>query len=307
MLKGTKKELSGETNNSSKTLSNEESLSPKPSSTDKYSIKKAAVQYAAKGLAVIPISPTSKRPMMKFANRPPMRVDEVEEFWSKHPNANVALRTIDFFVIDVDRHGDVDGMEAIKEINHKEWFNDTLIEETAHGGIHIYFMKPTDSKGMPMNYKQIIGWRKGIDIKYDKNNYVVVSPSVLDGKHYKWINKNPIKSAPKPLIDLIFNNQSSYNDITPHYTNYTAGKSNFSSRKGEFLHMVAYGLGDKGSRNDNLTKLFGWLLAYNNDIEAAMQLAIEANRKTADPLPDHEVNSTINSILTSELSKRKER
>lgn len=301
LKKDKQKELTDSAVNSNKLISNE---SRKDSSTYDDSIKKAAMQYASKGFAVIPISPTSKRPMMKFANKPPMRVDEVEEFWDQHPQANVALRTIDFFVIDVDRHGDTDGMNAIKEIGHPEWFSKTLIETTAHGGVHIYFAKPTDNKGMPMDYKQIIGWRDGIDIKYDKNNYVVATPSKLDGKSYQWINHNPIISAPQQLLDLIFKNQSSYNNTIPHYNNYTAGNANFTSNKGKFLHMIVHGLGDKGGRNANLTRLIGWLLAYNNDIDSAMILAAEANQRTPDPLPQKEFNTTIASILSSEMSKR---
>lgn len=308
MIKDTKKELSGETDNSSKLLSNEKDLSSKTSSTDNNSIKRAAMQYAKAGLWVLPISPFSKQPMIAFANRTkPLSAEEVEQFWDLHPCANVALQTVDFFVIDVDRHGDVDGMDAIKKLGHPEWFRNTLIETTAHGGVHIYFMKPTDSDGKPIKMKQQIAWRKGVDIKCHPHNYVVASPSRLGDKRYEWINHNPITSAPKELLALILNNESNNNIITPHYTNYTvdaSDMSNWASKKGQYLHWIVSGVGDKGSRHDNLTKLFGWLLANNSDVVAAQALAIEANKHTPDPLPDKEVGQIINSIMQIEMRKR---
>lgn len=310
MIKETKKESTGETVNSNKTLSNEKGLTSKTFSTDKYSIKCAAIQYASKGLWVLPISPVSKQPMITFANRTkPLSAEEVEQFWNQHPDANVALQTVDFFVIDVDRHGDVDGMDAIKALGHPEWFRNTLIETTAHGGVHIYFMKPTDSNGKPIQMKQQIAWRKGVDIKCHPHNYVVATPSALDGKHYEWINHKPITNAPKELMSLILNNVSNNNSIIPHYTNYTADSSdmsNWANKKGQYLHWIVNGVGDKGSRHDNLTKLFGWLLANNSDIEAAQALAIEANKHTPDPLPNKEVGQIINSIMVIEMRKRNE-
>src|SRR5699024_12524104 len=61
-----------------------------------------AVSYAEKGFSVIPIG-QNKKPLIKFANKPPLTQDEIRKIWQKYPLANIALKTDKFFVIDVDR------------------------------------------------------------------------------------------------------------------------------------------------------------------------------------------------------------
>lgn len=93
-----------------------------------------ALNYANHGFSVIPIG-QNKKPLTKFAYKPPLTPDEIRKIWQKYPTANIALKTDKFFVIDVDRH-EGDGMESIKALNHDEWFKDTLTERTAHNGFH---------------------------------------------------------------------------------------------------------------------------------------------------------------------------
>ncbi len=70
-----------------------------------------AVSYANRGFSVIPIG-QNKKPLIKFAGKPPLTPNEIRKIWQKYPLANIALKTDKFFVIDVDRHGgEVDGME----------------------------------------------------------------------------------------------------------------------------------------------------------------------------------------------------
>ena len=63
-----------------------------------------AVQYARKGLSVIPM--IRKKPMIKFADKPPLTEEEIRKFWKTHPYANIAVKTDKFFVSDVDVHKD---------------------------------------------------------------------------------------------------------------------------------------------------------------------------------------------------------
>ena len=48
-----------------------------------------AKQYAEHGFSVIPT--IEKRPLVKFADREPLTVDEITKFWQTHPYANIAL------------------------------------------------------------------------------------------------------------------------------------------------------------------------------------------------------------------------
>ena len=86
-----------------------------------------AVQYACKGLSVIPM--IRKKPMIKFAGKPPLTEEEIRKFWKTHPYANIAVKTDKFFVFDVDVHKDgANGVQTFKELNHPEWFKDTLVQ-----------------------------------------------------------------------------------------------------------------------------------------------------------------------------------
>ena len=78
-----------------------------------HSMKEYALLYQQKGFSVIPISPTTKRPLIEFADKPPLDADGINEVWNQYPNANIALRTTNFFVIDIDKHGQTRAVPSI--------------------------------------------------------------------------------------------------------------------------------------------------------------------------------------------------
>lgn len=257
-----------------------------------------AKAYAQKGFSVIPIG-QNKRPLIKFADKPPLTVDKIDRVWQKFPLANIALKTDRFFVIDIDRHGEVDGLESVKNLHHNEWFKGTLSERTAHDGYHFYFLKPKD-----LEIKQNIGILPGVDLKAHKNNYVVCAPSRVGEKKYEWLNHNPILPAPLGLINLI----KEKSKPVKHYdysVNY-GFDPNKKSRTTELFEMIANGLGDTGGRNNQLTELVGGLLLRKVDPLAVVKLSKIANNNTTDPLPEKEADTTIASVLESEARKREE-
>jgi hypothetical protein len=250
-----------------------------------------AIKYAEHGLSVIPIG-QNKRPLIKFADKPPLTVEQIKQIWAKYPNANIALKTDKFFVIDVDRHTDgVDGLNSIKGLNHLEWFKDTLTEKTAHNGYHFFFLKPNN-----ITLSQNIGFLPSVDLKAHPNNYVVVSPSVLNGKPYRWLNHSPIKAAPKGLIQLILSKQQAKGTFyTTDYTN-----SSNKTKTAQLFEMIVNGLGDVGNRNDTLTSFIGSLLFRGVNPYSVAELAHIANEHTPDPLPEKEVIKTVNSVAKKE-------
>lgn len=48
---------------------------------------KFALAYQAKGLSVLPI--VNKRPLVKFADKPPLNSDEIKEMWRRYPTAAI--------------------------------------------------------------------------------------------------------------------------------------------------------------------------------------------------------------------------
>ncbi|QNQ80805.1 bifunctional DNA primase/polymerase [Lactobacillus sp. PV034] len=254
-----------------------------------------AVDYAEKGFSVIPIG-AGKKPLIKFAGKPALTPDEIRKIWQTHPLANIALKTDKFFVVDVDRHGDVDGLESIKKINHDEWFKDTLTEKTAHDGYHFYFQKPANGE-----ITQNIGFLPGVDLKAHVNNYVVVAPSALGDKQYKWLNQAPMKPAPQGLLDLL---KEKADKIPKTKVAQLYVGMNKKTKTTGLFETIIEGFGDTGQRNDSLASFMGGLLLRNVDPEVAAKLAVIANENTPDPLPMNELERTVNSMIEKEARRR---
>ena len=83
----------------------------------------AAVQYAKKGFYVLPMF--GKTPAIKFAHRQPLSLDQVKEYWQKNPNYNIGLRTVQFFVVDVDTDADDHMVDIVNLCAH-------LRQDSAH-------------------------------------------------------------------------------------------------------------------------------------------------------------------------------
>ena len=77
---------------------------------------KYALAYIDLGLYPIPILPGTKRPAIKFANKPQMTPQEATAIWTLHPEWDIALRTVSHVVVDVDMH-DKEHANGIKSIS----------------------------------------------------------------------------------------------------------------------------------------------------------------------------------------------
>lgn len=254
-----------------------------------------AVQYAKHGFSVIPTA--GKKPLVKFADKPQLSVNEIESFWRKNPFANIALKTDRFFVIDVDQHeGGENGIESIKDLNHPEWFEGTLCQKTAHGGLQYFFAKPTG-----MKIAQNIAFLPGVDIKAHPNNYVVVAPSKMDGGAYEWLNTNPMLSPSEGLLALIKDKSKPAFEPSQVGANYTPGRRTQTT---ELFESIVNGLGETGGRNNALAAFCGGLLFRNVDVEAVYKLAVVANQNTPNPLPPKEVETTVLSMIKKEERRR---
>lgn len=252
-----------------------------------------AVTYAKNGFSVLPM--LNKKPLIKFADQPALTVEEVKRIWQKYPYANIALRTTNFFVVDIDRHdGNANGFESIKKFNHDDFFRKTLMQSTAGGGQQMFYLKRDD-----ISIQQNIGWLPGVDIKAHDNNYVVVAPSQIGDRNYKWINQNPIATASIELVQAI-NEKSKTTTYTPDQLKFDGAKNATT----ELFEQIVNGLGETGGRNNALAAFVGGLLFRNVDVKETYQLAILANQNTADRLSDAEVNRTFQSMLKKEKRRR---
>jgi Bifunctional DNA primase/polymerase, N-terminal len=107
---------------------------------------------------------------------------KIREWWSKWPNANVAIATgrgSHLVVWDVDprHHGD----QSLKSVLKGTKLPTTLKVRTGGGGTHIFFAYPDD-----MEVQSHIDIRPGLDIRAD-GGYVIAPPSLhVSGRRYQW-------------------------------------------------------------------------------------------------------------------------
>lgn len=76
-----------------------------------------------------------------------------------------------------------------KKIDCEKLFESTLVQKTPTGSIHLIFRQ-----NPRYEIKQIIGFLDGVDIKGSDNNFIVIAPSVINGKKYAFDDpsKDPV-------------------------------------------------------------------------------------------------------------------
>jgi len=250
-----------------------------------------AMKYAEKGLYVLPI--IDKQPLIKFADEPAMTVSEIEQFWQTHPYAQIAVRTVDFFVIDIDTedaHGK-NGYQSIETV--KELLPPTLSQRTPSGGEQMFYMKPSHG-----TVSQNIGWLDGVDVKAHINNYVMIAPSSRNGKQYEWLNHDPIVTPSQELIRLINKRKPAEYSRTNY--DLATGKTATS----DLFEKIINGLGETGGRNNALASFIGGLLFRGVSVDTAYKLAQQANENTEKSLNEKEFDRTFNSMAKKEIRRR---
>jgi len=128
----------------------------------------------------------------------------IKEWWSKNPNANVAIlcgKVSNLVVIDVDpKHDGVKHLSALE--TEKEPMRETARQQTGSGGYHLLYRYPPSVEHIKnFNHGEIA---KGVDVKAD-DGYIVVAPSVVtqdDGKAgtYKWLSSLENIAALQPWL-----------------------------------------------------------------------------------------------------------
>jgi len=142
---------------------------------------RAALRYAELGFRVFPLKPESKEPLVKdWPNQATNDRKIIQEWWSKYPNANIAILTgyyeHGFFcVLDFDpRNGGGWYSNADESV-----LPPTCVVITGSDGRHYYYL--TDE---PIPTKKL---KEGVDLK-GVGGYVVAPVSIHpNGNDYKWM------------------------------------------------------------------------------------------------------------------------
>ena len=150
----------------------------------------AALHYAERGYPVFPCSPNSKVPFArtngsKDATTDP---DQIRQWWEAAPTANVAIATgsvSGLYVVDVD----VPSSEVMPLLPT------TWTARTRGGGWHYIYEWHRDP--LPNTNKKAPNAVHADADTRGEGGYILVFPSVIDGKAYSWVND--IDPAPLPI------------------------------------------------------------------------------------------------------------
>lgn len=145
---------------------------------------KAALRYASKGYSVFPLKPGTKFPATEHGlHDATTDTAQIESWWLTQPRYNVAIATFGLAVIDGDP-GSGDWLQDHPDFLESITTTDA-IQNTPRGGRHYMFRQNGEvirnSQGKVAPH---------IDVRGD-GGYIVVEPSIVDGKRYKWIAELP--------------------------------------------------------------------------------------------------------------------
>lgn len=188
-------------------------------------LTRAALWFAARGWAVFPIAPNTKRPAVedweRNATTDPARI---EATWARAAfNIGIACGPSGLYVVDLDQPKDdadtppapwsdepgvrdgADVLAVLAERAGTVFPYATHSVATASGGTHLYFAQPDDTE--LRNTSGRLGWK--VDTR-GHGGYVVAAGSVVDGRRYTTLNATrpqPVPSwivaalnAPKPTV-----------------------------------------------------------------------------------------------------------
>lgn len=211
---------------------------------------------------IFPVQENGKQPYPFLANKLNQRGFNVAttnqlqiDYWEKtYPNANWALRTgknSGCWVLDIDVKNNARGAESFSDlVGDKKDFPDTLAVETPSGGIHFYFeMEPEINRNL-------IGVGKfgGIDVKTD-GGYVLIPPSKIEGKGYRYLNHNPICKAPQWLKDYLFKQKERLNKNDTEVPEMIEQNDNRAESLSKYLLNKYIPKAVKGMRNHTLMEM----------------------------------------------------
>jgi len=244
----------------------------------------AALSYIEQGFKVFPVKP-DKKPLTPHGLKDATQTESrVREYWTRWPDAGIALVTNGLVVLDFDaKNGGLKSKAAIEA--RYDSLPCTRTHRTGGGGEHWIYRNPNGAN--VRNTVSFAGY-PGIDLRAN-GGYIVVPPSPhKNGRRYEILDDNEIAPAPDWLINLATKKRleawqtSSDSELIP-----------------------------EGERNSRLTSIAGSMRRQGmaqKAIEAALQ---DVNkRQCSPPLPDDEVTRIAQSVtryepeLSSKQSKK---
>jgi len=241
----------------------------------------AALRYAELGYAVFPCAAGTKRPLTRHGFQDATaEVAQVHGWWSRWPDANVAIAAAGLLVVDINR--EAEGWPHDPELA-TELLTAGAVSLTPRGGRHFVFGKPP-GKDWRCSAGQLA---MGVDIRTD-GGYFVVPPSQTSDGPYRWVAglelDTPADRLPEPpgwLVALL--------DQRP------SAPPPAASDDGHGQPIL------EGQRNATLARLAGNMRRAGMTREELLAALRQVNRnRCRPPLPSQEVERIATSVARYE-------
>lgn len=234
----------------------------------------SALNYASLGYKVFPCYPGRKNPIPKNGFLDATTDEEtINAWWSSHPNANIAIAADGLLVVDVDDRDFQwlsDSPDRRRDIESAD-----AQARTPRGGFHYFFRAPEGS-----NLRCTQGeLANGVDTR-TAGGYVLVEPSVVSGKPYRWIpgvelDTSNLAPPPRWLVEAL--------------EGATKRPKTASADGGEQI--------PEGRRNGTLASRAGSLRRSGFSVAAIAAALHQINmEQCSPPLPHHEVEAIASSV-----------
>lgn len=228
----------------------------------------AALNYAAQGFPVFPVN-LDKTPLTEHGFKDATQLQTaVRRYWSKWPNAGIAIATQGLIVLDFDI--EKGGLESKNTIEARYGLLPrTRIHRTGGGGLHFIYRNPS---GADIRNTVALDGFPGLDLRAN-GGYIVVPPSLhAAGKRYEILESFNIAPAPQWVIEL-------------------------ATKKTKQAEMVGERLIPEGRRNATLASLAGTMRWRGMPQEAIESALLEVNKlECKPPLPEVEVRAIAKSV-----------
>lgn len=210
-------------------------------------------KFTNHGYKIFPIKNNSKEPLIDRWQLDASCDSQQIMYWLEKggsPNFALPAYANNLFIIDIDMHGDVDGVSSFKRLLSSIGLDriDTLKQETPSGGVHLIF-KSDEELNCVKNASNVFEEYPGIDIR--TKGYILIQPSEINGVMYKLSGGvEKIKEVPAELKDFIlkYSKKPEVNNSIIRSSFYEKGKKV-----------------DKGSRDDEIFSYMNYLF-YNTKL-----------------------------------------
>ena len=158
----------------------------------------AGLSYVAQGFRVFPVKP-DKKPLTAHGLKDATQTQSgVREYWSRWPDAGIALVTDGLMVLDFDAKNGGFESKAIIEAKYG-LLPRTRTHRTGGGGEHFIYRNPN---GADIRNTVTFAGYKGVDLRAT-GGYIVAPPSMHEsGARYKVLDDSEIALAPDWMIEL---------------------------------------------------------------------------------------------------------